>query len=271
MTVGLEPGRRDLAAAAERWEHARPGRWSPVPPELDRAIAGDRDLAAAALRAREPLLAEATRRLGGLVPHEAAGRYASALLAIPRERFVLPEDIAASSDDTPSPLDRDGLATVSAPHAYLLTYGLLELTGGDDLLELGSGTGYGAALASHIVGPSGRVTSIEIDPVLSERAARILAEPDARGPAPITLLGGDARTVAPDLMARPPEGPLRVAITYAIPSSPDEILALLPEGGCLVAPVGSGEDDQRLERWTREGGVLRRSIHGAVRYVAERR
>ena len=270
MIFGDEPGRRALAVAAERWEHARTARWAPVPPELERAIAEDRDLAAAARRAREVLLAEASRRLGDLMPMDVASRYASVLLDVPRERFVLPEDIGSSSDDIPSPLDRAGLATVSAPHAYLLTYGLLELDEGDDLIELGSGTGYGAALASHIVGPTGRVTSIEIDPVLYERAVRLLAEPDAHGPAPITLLAGDARALVPDLMARPPCGPVRVAITYAIPSAPEDILALLPEGGCVVAPVG-WDYDQRLERWTREGGALHRTVHGAVRYVSERR
>ena len=262
-----DPARRDLAAAAEPWSGARLGRWSPVPPELDQAIAGDQRLADAALRARRPLLRTATRRLGGLVPSAAVARYGEALLSVPRERFVIPEEIASSADDAPSPLDEEGLATVSAPHAYLLTYGLLGLDEGDHLLELGSGTGYGAALASRIVGPGGRVTSIEIDPDLHARAARLLSEPDLRGPAPLTLLLGDARRLAPDRMG-PPGWPLRVAVTYALPAPPEALLALLPEGGRLVAPVGEG--DQLLARWTRKDGALVQTIHGAVRYVAER-
>jgi protein-L-isoaspartate(D-aspartate) O-methyltransferase len=262
-----EPARRDLAVAAERWSHARPDRWAPVPPELDHAIAADRDLAEAALWARRYLLRDALARLEGLLPADAIARYAEALLTVPRERFVLPEEIAASAEDMPSPLDREGLATVSAPHAYVLTYGLLGLVEGDHLLELGSGTGYGAALASRIVGPRGRVTSIEIDPVLHVRAARLLAEPALRGPAEVKLLLGDARTLAPDhLHTR--DGPLRVAVTYALAESPGELLDRLPEGGRLVAPVG--EDEQYLERWARERGALRRTSHGAVRYVADR-
>jgi protein-L-isoaspartate(D-aspartate) O-methyltransferase len=266
-----ETDRRDLTAAAARWSRMPADCWAPVLPELDRAIAADRELAEAGRWARRGLLRAAVQRLAGVVPVEAVARYAEALLAVPRERFVLPEEIAASADDAPSPLDREGLATVSAPHAYLLSYGLLGLAEGDHLLELGSGTGYGAALASHVVGSRGRVTSIEIDPKLYARAARLLAEPDSHGPAPVDLLLGDARALAPNLVAcSQGTRPLRVTITYAVAGPPEALLACLPEGGRLVAPVGDGEGDQHLVRWTREGGALRRTTHGAVRYVAER-
>ncbi len=277
MSRAPEPGpsESDLATAAEPWTRARADRWAPVPPELDRAVGADPRVAEAARWARRNLLRDAAQRLGDLVPAEAVERYAAVLRAVPRERFVLPEEIASSADDAPSPLDRAGLATVSAPHAYVLTYGLLQLAAGDHLLELGSGTGYGAALASHIVGADGLVTSIEIDPELHARAVRLLAEPELRGPATVTLLQGDAAAIAlhwmaPDL-TRPPR-PLQVAVTYAMAEAPEALLTLLPEGGRLVAPVcgGSAEDEQRLVRWTREGGALRRTTHGAVRYVADR-
>lgn len=271
MTNG-EP-HHDLAALAQRWGRMRADRWAPVPAELDRAIAADAPLAEAARWARRPLVQTVARRLDDLIPVEPGSAFTEALLRVPRERFVLPEDMAYSADDMPLPLDRAGLATVSAPHAYLLTYNLLGLAEGDHLIELGSGTGYGAALASFIVGVGGRVTSVEIDPALHERAARLLAEPDAHGPAPITLLPGDAHLLGPDLVAHasPAQGPVRMAITYAIPRAPEEMLARLPEGGRLVAPVGPSEDGQNLVRWCREGGALHRSVHGAVRYVAERR
>jgi protein-L-isoaspartate(D-aspartate) O-methyltransferase len=275
-----EPARRALAAAAARWAHARPDRWAPVPPELDRAIAADRALAEAAREARRGLYGEVSRRLAGLLPAAAMDRLAEALLEVPRERFVLPEDIASSADDAPSPLDRAGLATVSAPHAYLLTYALLGLAEGEHLLELGSGTGYGAALASHVLGARGRVTSIEIDPDLHARAVRLLRDVDSASAAPVTLLAGDARALAADRMTGPE--PLRVVFTYAIAAPPEALLARLPAGARLLAPVGAGEDDQRLERWSRDervaghlgcasAGVVDRSEHGAVRYVPERR
>jgi protein-L-isoaspartate(D-aspartate) O-methyltransferase len=273
MTIlDTEPVRRDLAAAAQRWMRSADERGGPVPAEIDRAIAADRELTARAREARRNLLRDALRRLGSLIPPDVVAAYAEALLLVPRERFVLPEDIASSADDAPSPLDREGLATVSAPHAYVLTYGLLGLAEGDHLIELGTGTGYGAALASHIVGARGRVTSIEIDPLLHARADRILADPGARGPAPITLVQGDARALAPAIVAKAADlaQPVRIAVTYALPAAPDALITHLPAHGRLVAPIGATEDDQRLIRWAREGGGLRRTVHGAVRYVSER-
>jgi protein-L-isoaspartate(D-aspartate) O-methyltransferase len=265
-----QPARRALSALGDM--HARPRGevWKPVPQALDRAIAEDRPLAEAALAARRDLVAGMASRLAGLVDPEAVDRFADALLAVPRERFVLPEEIGSSTDDMPSPLDPLGLATVSAPHAYVLTYAILDLSPGDHLVELGTGTGYGAALASHIVGPRGRVTSIEIDPFLHARAARLLADPAARGGAPIELLLGDGRDLARGVLERSSSSPepLRVAVTYALSRPPDEVLACLPEGARLVAPVGEG--DQILVLWSREHGALRQAAHGPVRYVAER-
>src|SRR5262249_28077100 len=115
---------------------------------------------------------------------------------------------------------------------------------------------------------AGLVTSIEIDPTLHARAVRLLQEPDVRGSAPVILLQGDARALAPGQMSTAEGRPLRVAVTYALPGTPHALLDLLPEGGRLVAPVG--EDEQYLARWVREGGALMQSTHGAVRYVAER-
>jgi protein-L-isoaspartate(D-aspartate) O-methyltransferase len=235
-------------------------RWERVHPEVDEEIAGDAELAVAARLARHRLVRTVVSRLGELPP-----AYIDALLMTPRERFVLPEDIAHSADDAPLPLDPDGQATVSAPHAYVLTFRLLDLEAGDHLLELGTGTGYGAALALAIVGPSGHVTTIEIDPELAERAGRLLGGSGDD----ITALRGDARELAARAVTagKPPN---KIAVTYAMREIPDVLVRALPEKGVLVAPVGEGETDQELIRLARKGGVIERSRHGAVRYVMER-
>ncbi|WP_437765235.1 hypothetical protein WMF27_31035 [Sorangium sp. So ce281] len=273
-----------LAALAARYDDRRPDRWEPVPERLDAAIACDVELAEAGRVARAPLVAELARRF------EFLAHYLDAILLVPRERFVLPEDLAASADDTPLPLDRAGHATVSAPHAYLLTYSLLDLGPGDRLLELGTGTGYGAALARRIVGPTGHVASIEIDPALHARAVRLLgARPDrqegdealaASAAAPsdegagVTLLCGDGRALAERVLAgertSPSERPWKVAVTYALTEPPAALEAQLSDGGVLVAPVGAWEGHQELVRVERRQGALLREVHGAVRYVAER-
>lgn len=269
-----------LSAFAERYARPHVDRWSPVPAELEAAIAEDAELAGAARAARVRLVADLASRFGF------RERLLQAVLTVPRERFVLPEDIGASADDRPLPLDLEGHATVSAPHAYLLTYELLGLAEGDHLLELGTGTGYGAALARHLVGPRGHVTSIEIDPWLHARARRLHgvdrdaapsagATHDAGG---VTLILGDGRTVAGQILSAGPGGvagpygaiPRAIAFTYALRGAPAEVERLLPEGGRLVAPVGGENEAQALIRVERRGGELRREGHGAVRYVSER-
>jgi protein-L-isoaspartate(D-aspartate) O-methyltransferase len=283
VTPDLRSASSVLAALAARYAGCRSDRWAPVSPELDAAVGADVELAEAARWARTQLVAELARRF------EFPARFLDAVHLVPRERFVLPEDIAASADDTPLPLDRDGHATVSAPHAYLLTYDLLGLTEGDHLLELGTGTGYGVALARRILGPAGRITSIEIDPVLCERASRLLgaskATPDRpslsmrRTAAPsssaagVTLFCGDGRAIAERVLSDrpPPARPWKIAVTYAVSELPAVVERLLSDGGVLAAPVGAPEGHQELMRVEREGGVLRREAHGAVRYVSERR
>jgi protein-L-isoaspartate(D-aspartate) O-methyltransferase len=304
--VGAEAARRELRVLASSYARARSDRWGKVPFEIDAAIAADVALAEAAFSARSGLLHEVPRRLGPFLLEPAlVPRYLDALRCVPRERFVLPEDIALSADDAPLPLDREGLATVSAPHAYLLTYALLQLSEGDHLLELGTGTGYGAAIASEIVGPSGRVDSIEIDPDLAARALRLQSLLQGGRPRRITLYQGDACVIAPLLLRSLPEPrpPIKVGVTFALHAVPSALVAALPEGARLVAPVAcpaeitssptggadgdAGESDAKASRpppseghadqdpqhlvlWEKRDGSIHKSSHGAVRYVTER-
>jgi protein-L-isoaspartate(D-aspartate) O-methyltransferase len=193
-----------------------------------------------------------------------------AIRAVPRERFVRHGDEERSAEDTPLPLDDEGFATVSAPHAYCLSYRLVALAPSDTLVELGSGTGYGASLASFIVGRAGQVLTIEIDDALFTRARGLLA-PLAN----VRVVQRDAIESAP-LWPGPSERarPTKLVCTFAIEELPGPWLDALPEGGVLVAPVASEADpngrEQDLVRVTRERGELRMTKHGAVRYVKNR-
>ncbi len=162
----------------------------------------------------------------------------------------------------PLPLDDQGLATVSAPHAYLLSFRLLHLGPGDRLVELGTGSGYGAALASFIVGVRGHVLTIEIDPELAARAKRLLAIHATY--ASVDAIRGDAIRSTPLWRAAP-----KVVCTFAVGELPHAWLEALPDGGVLVAPVGP-IDAQELVRVQREGDALRITHHGGVRYVGNR-
>jgi protein-L-isoaspartate(D-aspartate) O-methyltransferase len=204
---------------------------------------------------RVRLATKVERELGALDP-----RHVSALLEVPRDRFVRPQDRAMSWEDTPLPLDDSGKATISAPHAYLLSFRLVELAPGDRLVELGSGSGYGAALASFIVGPNGTVSTLEIDPALAARARELL-----KGVENVTVFEIDAMSSAPLW-----SGCNKFVCTFAVERIPDAWLSAIPERGVLVAPVGTRDRDQRLVRIERRHGDLFESEHGPVRYVHNR-
>jgi protein-L-isoaspartate(D-aspartate) O-methyltransferase len=223
--------------------------------QLEEAIAADADLEVAARTARANLLAEVERRAG---PFEQ--RMLAALRDVPRERFVRPVDVGNSAIDSPLLLDVAGRATISAPHAYLLSFRVLELREGDTLAELGAGSGYGAALASRVVGESGSVLTIEIDQILANRAARLLA-----GYANVRVVKGDAGALV-DLW----RCAAKISVAFAIPSLPSAWMDALPKGGTMVVPVGP-DHCQRLVRVDRlDDGGLQCSDHGAVRYVPNR-
>jgi protein-L-isoaspartate(D-aspartate) O-methyltransferase len=248
----------DVRRARERLVHL--GRWYASRPrgtsaeELEELISADRELKRVAQTARIDLVVDVDRRAG---PFES--RMLTALLEVPRERFVRPSDIAESATDTPLLLDDEGLATISAPHAYLLSFRVLGLMPGDRVAELGTGSGYGAALASEIVTKTGSVLTIEIDEFLVRRARHLLG-----GYSNIEVVQGDAGDKVASWA-----GYERVTVTFALSRIPDAWLAAIPEGGRLVAPVGH-DAGQRLMRVDRLEGQLVWSDHGAVRYVRNR-
>jgi len=205
--------------------------------------------------ARAALVQSVERELGHVRPF-----YAAALVDVPRECFVRPGDEGRAAEDIPLPLDDTGRATISAPHAYVLSFDLAELAPGDTLLELGAGTGYGAALAAHIVGETGRVTTIEIDPSLAARARTLLANY-----ANVTLLEGDALHM-PGAWA----GMQKAICTFSIARIPQEWMEAIPNGGVLVAPVGPPNRTQNLVRARRTNDELVTTVHGTVRYVPSR-
>jgi protein-L-isoaspartate(D-aspartate) O-methyltransferase len=205
---------------------------------------------------RAKLVAKVEAHLGPFDP-----LHLRALLEVPRELFVRPRDLGASLEDVPLPLDETGHATISAPHAYLLSFRLLDLKPGDSLVELGSGSGYGAALASYIVGPHGRVRTFEIDETLAARATRLLADRpnvevhcmDATQSA--AHWGSDAR---------------KIVCTFAVSPIPDAWLSALEIGARLAVPVGPIAAEQRLLLVERTADRVVFSDHGGVRYVSNR-
>src|SRR5262249_45796915 len=151
--------------------------------------------------------------------------------AVPRDLFV-PEPLAADAwDNVPLPIGCG--QTISQPLVVARMCELLELSREDRVLDVGTGSGYHAAVLAQLCG---HVWSVERHWELSAQAAASLA---AAGVANVTLLVGDGTLGVPD------EAPFdAINVAAASASVPPALEAQLGPGGRLVAPVENG--DQRL-------------------------
>lgn len=226
----------------------------------ERARRGDRALAAVAralrLRVLPALAAECE-----LSPDDPI---LAALADVPRELFVPLDHIETSTRDVPVPLDDTGLATVSAMHAYARSFSLLSIGPGDRVLDLGGGTGYGAALLHALVGPAGRVVTVEIDEALAARARLLLTADDVDN---LSSLTGDALDPA---TWRDHVDSNKVVLGFAVEQLPDSWLAHLNPGATIVAPLRDG-DVHRLTRAVHRGGHFELERFEEVHYVPTRR
>ena len=149
------------------------------------------------------------------------------MLKVPREDFVPRCYRDYAYLEVPFPLPGKQ-SSISCPHSYPLFYEPLGLDKGHRFLEVGIGSGYGAALAREIVGNDGLVVSIEIDPLTLEYARSNL---EVRGYHDIVLVKGDGGLGYPELSPYD-----RICITAACTEIPPPLLEQLKVGGRLIAP-----------------------------------
>lgn len=164
-------------------------------------------------------------------------RIRSALLTVPREDFIPPRYRDYAYQEVPLPLP--GMrATISCPHSYPLFYEPLGLDVGHRFMEIGLGSGYGAAVAREVVGPTGLVLSIEIDPVTYEFGKTNL---ERGGYHDVRVVLGDGG------LGSPQHAPYdRICITAACGEVPAPLLEQLKVGGKLIAPI----EDQGVQNLT---------------------
>lgn len=180
-------------------------------------------------------------------------RVLEAMGRVPREAF-LPSELAAHAYDDAALAIGEG-QTISQPYIVAAMCELLALSGTENVLDVGTGSGYAAAVLDEL---AESVVSVEVVPTLAERAREAL---DDTGHAGVEVRIGDGRLGVPD---RSPFDAISVAAATA--TVPRALLDQLATGGRLVVPLG-GRRGQRLVRLVRtsEGIVETSSI--ACRFV----
>jgi protein-L-isoaspartate(D-aspartate) O-methyltransferase len=172
---------------------------------------------------------------------------------VPRHLFV-PEDYRYTAyDDGPIPIGHS--QTVSQPYIVALMTDLLRLQGDERVLEIGTGSGYQAAILGMM---TAEVHTVEYLPELATQAAKLLKE---LGFDNVYVHIGDGSLGWPE--AAPYSG---ILVAAAAPSAPIALLAQLEDGGRLVLPVG-GKSMQNLEIWTRKGEQFESKIETTVAFV----
>jgi protein-L-isoaspartate(D-aspartate) O-methyltransferase len=166
-------------------------------------------------------------------------RLLAAMRSVPRHVFIPPDDLAWAYADGPLPIGHG--QTISQPYIVALMIELLDLEPSDRLLEVGTGSGYQAAVLGEL---AAEVHTIELVPGLALQAQKNLS---GLGYTHVHVHTGDGSAGWPE--AAPYN---RILVAAAAPQVPQALLDQLAEGGQLVIPVG-GLNVQSLEVWKRTG------------------
>ena len=180
-------------------------------------------------------------------------RVLSAMLEVPRHRFVLQEHLNQAYNDHPLPIGYG--QTISQPYIVALMTEFLSLEPGQKVLEIGTGSGYQAAILSKL---TDQVYTIEIIEPLGERVAAKFEE-----------LGYNVQTKIDDGYYGWPEyAPFdAIIVTCASEAVPPPLTRQLKDGGRMVIPVGPPGHYQTLWLIVKKGNELLRTNMGSVTFV----
>ena len=180
-------------------------------------------------------------------------RVLAAMREIPRHLFIPPPYDRSAYEDSPLPIGNG--QTISQPYIVALMTELLKPEPDDNVLEIGTGCGYQAAILAKLVR---KVTSIERIPAVADLARSNLT---ALGISNVEI------QIADGTLGYPENAPYNgIIITAATPSVPKPLIEQLAENGRLVAPVG-GREIQELVVLSKRKGIISQELHGGVRFV----
>ncbi len=180
-------------------------------------------------------------------------RVLQAMRNVPRHRFVPRQYRDLSYSDGPIPIGEG--QTISQPFIVALMSQMLALQGEEKVLEVGTGSGYQAAVLAHL---AKQVYTIERHELLAKRASKEL---QVLGLDNVRVYVGDGTL---GLVEHAPYD--AILVTAAAPEAPRPLLEQLAQGGRLVIPVGS-RGAQFLERWQRKGASYEQDVSIPVAFV----
>ena len=181
-------------------------------------------------------------------------RVLAAMRSVPRHRFVARRLSGDAYKDHPLPIAAG--QTISQPYIVALMAEAAAIGPDDRVLEVGTGSGYGAAVLAEL---AASVVSVERHRKLADAAARVLAE---LGYANATVLCADGS------QGHPPGAPYdAVVVTAAAPRIPPQLVDQLADGGRLVIPVGLPSFSQNLTLVRRVGDETTSERFCPVRFV----
>lgn len=203
--------------------------------------------------ARESMVREQILARGVIDP-----RTLAAMRAVPRHRFVPQAQSSSAYDDRPLPIGHG--QTISQPFIVAYMTEMLQPGPGKKILEIGTGSGYQAAI---LAATGAEVYSVEIIPELAESAARQLWETGY----------GEVHTMAADgYYGWPEHAPFDgIIVTAASEFVPPPLIGQLKDGGLMVIPVGSPFFVQTLMLVQKSGGKTTSANLMPVRFVPFRR
>lgn len=161
----------------------------------------------------------------------------NAMLKIPREEFIPPENKQHAYKDQPLPIGEG--QTISAPHMVAIICEKLKLENGMNILEIGTGFGYNAAVVAEIIGPEGHLFTTERIESLAHEAEENLKRTGYDKN--VTVLNTDGTRGLKE------EAPFdRIYATASAPHVPEPLKEQLKVGGRLLTPIGPQSDYQEL-------------------------